>query len=161
MVSILDTGPIIREVDIGGKKVTVNGITFEDIPTLFDRFPDLRKALTPSRTTGELDSDYLSVEGLMKLGPRIVNAVIAAGIGECGSSEAEEASARLPIGTRVKLIKNIFELTFPGGLGPFVDDLRALGLLGIATNGSGATSKAPDTSSSSLSQSYSDGDTKQ
>lgn len=158
MVGIIDAGPVFRNVDIGGKEVHVQGISFEDLVPMLDRFPELRRALTPTR--GEVSTDDFSFEGIVKLGPRIVGAAIAAGIGEAGKEDAEKWAMKLAIGYQVEIMRAVIDLTFPKGVASLVEDLKAMGLLGGAAeeevvnkpNGSGGTGKVPATNSPSVSE---------
>jgi len=132
MTSLSEAGRVIRQVKLGTREdseaITVYGVTLDGVVLLLDRFPEFKELITPKR--GELDAKEFTIEGLIKMGPRIMGAVIAAGTGEPGSEVAENAAKMLPIGLQVKIIKEIMEATFPGGLGPFVEDLRSMGLLG-------------------------------
>lgn len=146
MVGITDAGPLVRTVDVGGKDVHVTGISFENLVPMLDRFPELRRLLTPTR--GEISTDDFSFEGIIKLGPRILGACIAAGIGEAGDEEAEKQVMKLAIGYQIALMRAVIELTFPKGVSSLVADIKAMGLLGAAeeedkpkANGSGATGK--------------------
>jgi hypothetical protein len=131
MTSLVDAGRVIRTVSIGGKDVTVEGVSLDGVVLLLDRFPEFKELITPKR--GEINPTEFSLEGLIRLSPRIMGAVIAAGLGRPGNGEEEEVAKSLPIGLQIKLIKEIMDVTFPGGLGPFVDDLRSMGLLGLAS----------------------------
>lgn len=149
MVGITDAGPLIRIVDVGGKEITITGISFTDLVPMLDRFPELRRMLTPTR--GEISTDDFSFEGIIKLGPRIVGAAIAAGMGYAGDAETEQWSMKLAIGYQVALMRAIVDMTFPKGVASLVADFKAMGLLGGAeqgegnpnpkANGSGATGK--------------------
>ena len=131
MVSIVDGGPLYRLVQVGEHSVQIFGIKFADLVPMLDRFPELRKAITPGRDTGELEGDF-SFEGILKMGPKIMGAAIAAAMGQAGDATAEKWAMDLPIGVQVAMLKDIIELTVPKGLGLFVEDLRAMGLLGRA-----------------------------
>jgi len=154
MVGIIDAGPLYRSVDIGGKELHLQGISFEDLVPMLDRFPELKRMLTPTR--GEISTDDFSFEGIVKLGPRIVGAAIAAGMGEAGNEDVEKWAMKLGIGYQVEIMRAVIDMTFPKGIGSLVEDLKAMGLLGGAEeevvnkpNGSAATGKAQVTSSSS------------
>lgn len=131
MVSIVDAGPLYRLVQIGKESIQIFGIKFADLVPMLDRFPELRKVLTPGRD-GEVDKDVFSFEGIVKMGPRILGAAIAAAMGRAGDAKAEEWAMSLPIGIQVEIMKDVIEITFPKGLGAFADDLRSMGLLGKA-----------------------------
>lgn len=153
MVNIIDTGPLVRSIKIGEESVPLTGVSFENLVPMLDRFPELKRVLTPSR--GEVDEADFSFEGIVKLGPRIVAAILAAGMGKAGDAATEKMILGLGIGIQVKMLKEIVDMTFPDGLGPFVEDLRSLGLLGTAASGDGG--KAQDTNSSSPSPSSTNG----
>lgn len=63
------------------------------------------------------------------MGPEALAAFIAAGTGQPGNEEAEKVAADLPVSSQLDLIEQILKLTFPKGVGPFVKQLQAAGLL--------------------------------
>lgn len=120
MVGLIDTASAVETVTIGKVKVEVPGISAHGISILLRRFPELRKMMSRKGADAEL---------LMKMGPDIVVAAIAAGLGLPGD-EAEEARARvLTFGPQLDLIEAILRVTFPDGLLPFVQKLERLGVL--------------------------------
>lgn len=175
MTSLSEAGALIRNVEISkGKYLSVSGISLDGVVLLLDRFPEFKELITPKRGAEEKPTEF-SLETLIKMGPRIIGAVIAAGTNEPGSEKAENAAKALPVGVQTRLVREIMDATFPGGLGPFVEDLRLMGLLGPASTeeeqpaspssksspkgASGDTGKGQDTKSSSPPKSSGDGDT--
>lgn len=147
MVGLIDAGKVIRVIKIGTEDVTCEGVSLDGLVLLLDRFPEFKRLVTPQR--GEIDTNELTVESLLRLAPRVIGAILAAGTGSPGNAEAEKMYKGLGIGHQVRLLKEIMDLTFPGGLGPFVEDLRAMGLLGLASEGGGDKPKANGASAGS------------
>jgi hypothetical protein len=96
----------------------VHGISAKGLAHLLGRFPELRKL----RTGQEVE-----IEQLMVMGGDAVAAIIAAGCGYPGDHDAENVAATLAIETQVDLLGAVLRLTLPGGFGPFVEKLSALG----------------------------------
>jgi hypothetical protein len=137
MVSLLDIADRQKTVTIRDKDVAVFGISAQDIVYLFGKFPELRLLMSGKQAD-------LTPETLLKLAPGAVAAAIAAGTGLAGDEQAEAVAARLGLGEQLDLLAAIFELTFPQGVGPFVQKLDALGLL---RNADAASGWAQDTTS--------------
>lgn len=120
MASLLDIAKVARKVDVGGVELEVYGISLQSFASLMVRFPEL----------GKLMSGYkLEQAELMKMAPEAVGAIIAAGCGELGNPEAEKAAANLGLGPQTDVIAEVLRLTFPKGVGPFVEKLEGLGVL--------------------------------
>lgn len=111
--------------------VDVYGISVQDMADLFNRYPDLNKLISGTD---------ISVQSVLKTGPQAVAAIIAAGCRELGNTEAEKSALALVLDQQVEFIEAIVKLTFPGGVGPFVERLNA-----IAGTVSGNYGKEPDT----------------
>jgi len=62
--------------------------------------------------------------------------IIAAGCGHLGNEEYEKRAAALSLDEQLTLIEAIMELTFPNGIGSFIDRLTA-----IANRASGGAAK--------------------
>ena len=137
MVSLLDIADQQSTVTIRNKDVAVFGISAQDIVYLFGKFPELRLLMSGKQAD-------LTPETLLKLAPGAVAAAIAAGTGSAGDENAEAVAARLGLGEQLDLLAAIFDLTFPQGVGPFVQKLDALGLL---RNADGASGRAQATTS--------------
>ena len=84
------------------------------------------------------------------LGGYTVAAIIAAGCGYPGDEIAEDVASRLTIEAQVDLLSATLRLTLPGGFGPFVEKLTALGGLILpaaqADAGDGPSATAPASS---------------
>lgn len=151
MTSLIEAGALIRNVDIGhGKILSVTGISLDGVVLLLDRFPEFKELITPKRGDQDKAAEF-TLENLVKMGPRIIGAVIAAGTNEPGSEKAENAAKSLPIGLQTRLVREIMDATFPGGLGPFVEDLRAMGLVGASTEAEQPSSPEPESTDSAAS----------
>lgn len=149
-VSLKDGAKIIRTVVLvndRGEEETHNtfGVSLDGVVALLDRFPEFEAILTPKRGS-ETERVEFSLPMIIKMGPRIIGALIAAGLGKPGDPELEALAKKQPVGVQVKALREIVDLTFPGGLGPFVEDLKAMGLFTGAPRssaGSSETSAAP------------------
>lgn len=107
-----------RTVSVRGVAFPVHGISLDGIATLVQRFPDEVEHL---RQQEEVTAEYL-----VRTLPKIVPAVIAAGLGEPGDDETEEAARTLSFIEQVRMIKVIFEQTAPDGLDPLVEEVKLL-----------------------------------
>lgn len=119
MVSLLDIGDLKEEVDIRGKKIDVTGVSASGAVTLLTRFPEIRKLFAGKAAD-------VTVEAIVSMAPELVAAIIAAGCGSPGDVKHEEAARKLGIEEQFDLITAILRLTFPAGVGPFVERLYAL-----------------------------------
>ena len=118
MVGLIDIAPSIDSVDVQGSSVAVHGISAKGVAHLLGRFPELRKLMS---------GQEVEAEQLMAMGGDAVAAIIAAGCGYPGDEKAEAIAGTLAIDAQANLLAAIVRLTLPGGLGPFVDKLTALG----------------------------------
>lgn len=148
MVSLSDLVEIKHTVTVRGAQVEIVGVTAETLGQLINSFPEIRMAL--SGHAGEL-----TPQDLVKMGPRIVASVIAAGVGKPGDAEQEAAAAKLALGEQLALVEAIFDVTFPAGVGPFVEKLRSWGFLGddgvvVSGWGQGMNSQKPSSPSQAL-----------
>lgn len=119
MATLLDVSSSASKVKVGGVEVDVYGVSGEGIASLMRRFPEIAKLMS-----GSIDKS-----ALFKLGPVALAAFIAAGTGAPDDAATEKAAAKLSVGDQVNLIEEILKRTFPGGVGPFVEQLQNLGLL--------------------------------
>lgn len=118
MVGLLDIGEINESVTIRGKEVPVIGLDADAIFNLLWRFPELR-AIMASR--GEI-----TAQGLMELAPDILATIIASSIGHAGDKKQIAAARKLTVGEQFMIIDKMLEISFPQGVGPFVDRLTVL-----------------------------------
>lgn len=140
-MSLLEIANVERTVEIRGKKVAVTGVSALGIAQMMARFPEFGKMLSGMKL------DNLD---LAKMAPRALNAFIAAGCGNPADDAAEEIAGKLGVGEQLELIDEILRLTFPRGVGPFVERLKAMGVLEalgtVAPAGQEAKAALPETS---------------
>lgn len=130
MGQLKDLARVRRSVTVQGKSLMVTGLSAEAITDMLVRFPDLRRLFSG-----------VSVEGdaLMTVLGKAVGPVIAAGLGSFGDAEEEAAAMALPLADQVRLARATLEITFPEGIGPFVEEMA--GLM-AAAGGGGASGSA-------------------
>ena len=133
MVGLVDIAPITSSVVIRGQDITITGVSARGIASLLARFPELR-ALMTGREVG--------LDALLRLSGDVIAAIIAAGTGAPGNTQAEAAADNLTLEEQADLLGAIVELTMPRGLGPLVEKLSLLGLLA----GGGASAMQATTS---------------
>jgi hypothetical protein len=135
MAGLLDIVPASSSVDVGGVSVAVSGVTAKGIASLLGRFPEIQGALT---------GDGITADKIIALAPDAVAAIIAAGCGAAGNADHEAAAAGLPVGAQVDFLSAIITATLPRGVGPLVDQVKALsGSLGLSNTDQ--SSKSSDT----------------
>ena len=128
MLSLLDLGPMTEEVTIRGQKITVHAITPECFFVLFQSFPELRK-MAAVQDPG--------ASAIMQIAPGAVNLIIAMSTVDRDQFQTVKdymevvrgelpAAARLGIQHKLAVIGACVRVTFPEGLGPFLQDLNAL-----------------------------------
>lgn len=120
MASLLDVAAVPRTVEINGIQVAVYGVSAQGVASLMARFPAFGKFMSGTNP---------STEELMKVGPEALAAFIAAGTGKLDDPEAEKIAGTLSVGSQLELVDMILKLTFPRGVGPFVQKLRDLGVM--------------------------------
>lgn len=138
MTSLLDIAPSQNTVPIGGADVSVTGVSALGVVTLLSRFPAMRRLISG------MDAN-LTAESIAAMVPEAIAAIIAAGTGTPGNPQAEAIAAALPLGTQVEVLGAILEATMPGGIGPFVEKVRAM-FGGLNLSGFAAGLKAAATS---------------
>ena len=135
MVGLVDIAPITSSVTIRGQDITITGVSARGIASLLARFPALRALVTGRE---------VALDELLKLGGDVIAAIIVAGTGTPGDTQAEAAADNLTLEEQADLLAAIVELTMPRGLGPLVERLSRLGLLaGGASAMQVATSPQP------------------
>lgn len=113
MAGLVDFAPLTEDVDLGaGRKLTVSGLTFDDIFFLIRGFEEIRALLSRQITS-------IKPEQLMKSAPVTIGTIIACGTGERESKKAIEQAVRLSADAQLKTISVILRMTFPEGVGPF------------------------------------------
>lgn len=118
MTGLLDIAPAAERVDIRGIQVDVRGLSLTDLRDLIARFPEVVA----------LFGKGLNVGAIMKAGPAVVAAAIAAACGNPGDKAAEAIAGDLPLGEQADILDKVLRLTMPKGPGPFVALLKTVGL---------------------------------
>ena len=121
MTDLLDIAPAtaVEVVRItGDRRLMVHGLHGNAIASIAARFPDLVILLGSNVET--------IVPKLFDRFGAAIGPVIAAGCGHLGDDKAEQIAGTLLIEDQVKLLKAILGLTFPNGLGPFMQELTAM-----------------------------------
>lgn len=118
MVTLMDIAPVSEFVTVRGMDLEVTGISVHGVAVLLSEFPELR-ALVSNKEQG------FTAARLVELIPHGVAAVIAAGLGKPGDKAYIDKAATLNVGEQLNLLEPILKLSFPGGLGPFVERVAA------------------------------------
>jgi hypothetical protein len=120
MADLLDIAPAtaVESVKLSdGQRVKVHRLHVNEIATLVQRFPSAVVMLT---TGQDVLMQFLSGDG------EAAAAVIAAGGGHIGDDKAEQIAKGLMAEDQLKLLKAIFWLTFPNGIGALVEAIGNL-----------------------------------
>lgn len=120
---LLDLAPASEIVPIRDKNLAISGISAKGIIALLRRFPAMADIFT-----GESDaSNVEKLAGLVvAIGGDLVGAIIAAGLGYPGDEKREQVAANLGAGEQFALIDAIVRVTFPNGIAPLVEKVKAL-----------------------------------
>ena len=128
MTSLLDIGPLTEEVSVGGAKVTVYGVSPEGFFFLLHRFPLLQELMGSGKE--------VSMEALREVAPEsIAYALAVATTSRSYMTQQQwldivEATANvamnLPAHHQMALFQSAIKMTFPEGIGPFMEGVNAL-----------------------------------
>jgi hypothetical protein len=151
MASLLDIGPLTREIDVGGNSVTVYGVTPEGFFVLLEKFPALQQLMSGS-------AGGLSMETLREIAPASVSWAIALATTDRAAfnttnewlaavKAAAAIAVNLSVHHQIALFQAALQLTFPEGFAPFVTAMEEL-----ADSINRASGKASDTTSSKRSR---------
>lgn len=121
MADLLDIAPstAVEIVKIDGMRVKVHGVSVDAIASIVARFPELKSLVNG----GSGDS---IVPRLIQGCGAAVGPIIAAGCGHLADETYEQHAARLLPEHQMKFLKSIFGLTFPNGIGSFLESLTSL-----------------------------------
>jgi hypothetical protein len=143
MQTLLDIGDLTEEITVGKVKLTMRGLSAQDVFDFLVRFPALR--LLFDKTSAK-EKKTLTAETMMQQAPQAIYEAIAMSTG-LPKNKLKDGAAKvksLPVGDQTKLVSKFFDLTFPDGVGPFVETLRELTSrfenLKTASNGASAES---------------------
>jgi hypothetical protein len=120
MADLLDIAPstAVEVVKIDGNRIIVRGVSVDAIASFIARFPELKSLINGEG--GDIVSRLITGCGAA-VGP-----IIAAGCGHLGDEQYERRAATLLPEQQIKFIRAIFGLTFPNGIGSFVQELTSL-----------------------------------
>lgn len=129
MTSLLDIGPLTEEVSVGGKTITVYGVTPEGFFFLLEKFPLLKTAF--SGGVKEID-----INMLREIAPESIAYALAAATTSRSYLTQRQwldiveatAHAAMNLGAhyQMALFQAALRLTFPDGIGPFMKGVEAL-----------------------------------
>jgi hypothetical protein len=121
MADLLDIAPstAVEVVKIDGLRVNVRGVSVDAIASIVARFPELK-----SLVDGGGSDSFLP--RLIQGCGAAVGPIIAAGCGHLADKAYEQHAAKLLPEHQMKFMKAIFGLTFPNGIGSFVEELTSL-----------------------------------
>jgi hypothetical protein len=121
MADLLDIAPstACEVVKIDGHRIIVHGVSVDAIASIVTRFPGLK-----SLASGDVGGDI--VLRLIEACGAAAGPIIAAGCGHLGNPKYEELAAKLLPEYQLKFLRAIFGLTFPNGIGSFVQELTGL-----------------------------------
>lgn len=121
MADLLDIVPstAVEVVKIDGVRITVRGLSAPALASIVGRFPELR-SLASGDDGGDIFLRLIAGVG-SAVGP-----IIAAGCGHLGDARYEQLAESLLPEQTMKLIRAIFGLTFPNGIGSFVQELTSM-----------------------------------
>lgn len=119
MPGLLDIAGAPSRVSVRGTEIDVFGVSAEGIAYLMANFPEIKSMFAGKEVS--LDAQTLATKA-----PRALAAIIAAGTGQVGNAQAEAVAASLAVDEQAELLAKIVELTFPRGLGPFVEAIQRL-----------------------------------
>ncbi len=153
MTSLLDIGPLTKEVTVGGNTVHVHGVTPEGMFFLLAKFPALQELFT--RGSKNVDMTAMRV-----VAPECLAFALAVATTDRASYDTVKAwaedvtkASKVAVGLTAHIQMAIFEaaveLTFPDGVGPFI--LAVDRLAAVTKRASGST--VPATPSSNTSRS--------
>ena len=130
MADLLDIAPstAVAIVTINERRIKVRGVCIDAIASIVARFPELKVLFNGGG--GDIVPRLIAGCGAA-VGP-----IIAAGCGHSGEEEYEQRAASLLPEQQLKFIRAIFGLTFPNGIGSFVEELTTL--IGGASEGAKA-----------------------
>ena len=121
MADLLDIAPATAAevVRIGDHRQVVRGITIDTMASIVARFPEVRAI-----ASGAANADIVSL--LISGCGKAIGPIIAAACGYPNDAEREERASKLLPEHQVRFLRVIAGLTFPNGIGPFVEELTLL-----------------------------------
>ena len=120
MTDLLDIAPATAAENVtlsDGAEVTVHRLHFDQIAALAARFPKLIALVALGEN---------ALPQLISGGGAILAPIIAAGCGHLGDEKAERIAATLLPDDQMKLFATIYRLTYPNGIGAFLEAMASL-----------------------------------
>jgi hypothetical protein len=121
MADLLDIAPstACEVVKLEGKRIVVRGLHGDAIASIVARFPELGALLG--------GGDNIGSRLIERFGSAI-GPIIAAGCGHLGDEKYEQHASTLLVEYQLKLVTAIIGLTFPNGIGSFIEAITTLSL---------------------------------
>ena len=119
MADLLDILPATAAVWIDGQRITVQCVSIPAMASIVVRFPELKDVLG-----GGLGDTV--VPSLIASCGSAVGPIIAAGCRRLGDEKFEQHAAGMLPEYQLKLLNAIFAVSFPNGIGSFVEELTRL-----------------------------------
>ncbi len=130
MTSLLDIGPLTEEVPVNGKSVTVHGVTPEGFFYLLEKFPMLRTMFGGgvSNITMEMLRDVAptSIAYAIAVATTDRSACITTNEWQVEVQAAANVAMNIGAHYQMALFQAALRLTFPDGIGPFMQGVEAL-----------------------------------
>jgi hypothetical protein len=146
MATLLDIGPLTEDVEVRGVALTVQGLTAGHIFQLFAEFPEMRKMVENKQGNPQ--------DIMLGLAPELIAKMIAMALGEARNAEVEAKVKTMGAGDQLTILAAVQRLSFPDGIGPFVDRVTAIMTSAAPkmalVNSSNSTTSSPAAFSASL-----------
>lgn len=120
MADLLDIAPVTQSeaVWIGDKRLTVRALSPNAIASIIARFPEIKSVVA-----GGGDDIILS---LIRFCGNAIGPIIAAGCGHLEDDAQERAATNMTLEQQAKFLTAIWRVTFPNGIGSFVEAMTIL-----------------------------------
>jgi hypothetical protein len=136
MVSLVDIVPQTRTVQLAAGELELRGLGLRQIADLFVTFPGLRNFLVEG-------APNINATEIIRRAPDAIGTIVALCAGQPDAAKAiVDAGSGLTPDDLLDCLEVIFELTFPRGLGPFLE--RAAPLLAVILHNDGADPSGRD-----------------
>jgi hypothetical protein len=127
MTNLLDIASLSEEITISkGVTVTLYGITIESLLKMMSKFPEIKLLM-------ERRASDITPQRIMEMTPKVAAYIIGVGMTDPDTDDIDKAATtkmkiarRIGLSDQLKIINKIFEITFPDGVGPFVEELQHL-----------------------------------
>jgi hypothetical protein len=141
MSSLLDLGPLTEDVEVRGVKLSVRGLTAANLFRLFAEFPKMQEALAEMGTTSS---------AILELAPDLFAKIIAIATGSPDDEAVVAKAKELGAADQMAILSAVGRLSFPQGLGPFVEQITRLMVPDTPSQPSGPGNSSPAPSNAAL-----------